>query len=185
MVSVSGVRARLSGALCVEAWRSLCWASALSLSKPGAFRRSLCVGAWTHFVPGFGGIFWGGGLCVEDRGPVLSVSGPGALSGWASRPGRPLPTLSLSGPGHLCVGVCLVPALCSSGLRTQSGLALIRAPPIRPRRPPALIRSAPIIGIAGPQLRSACHPSATGPQLRSAIRPRGPPTPHPAPAPET
>ena len=156
-----------SGALCVGARRSLCRALTLSASGPGA----LCVGPRAH-------------LC---RAPALSrgrALGP-ALD--RCRPGACLPSALCVGPRAVCVwarrSLCWFPALSVSGLgafslsrRSLSARALFVGRSRRSLcRGPALSVSPDALCIgpgalrwsrhaapwsAGPQLRSACHPSS-------------------------
>ena len=86
-----------SGALC----KAVCRALALSVSGPGGLcvghRRSpsaMCVGARRSLA-----VSGPNALCVGA--PLLSVSGPGALS---QRRG---PAVAVSGPGTLCVALAL------------------------------------------------------------------------------
>ena len=117
----------LSGGLCVSAQHSLCRAPALSLSGPRAFGWFLCWGLALSLSPSVG----------ARRCLCQGMSGPSAVSG----PGGPLPTLSVPGPGGLCVGarrslcqasvvsvLCRGPALSVSRPGVAFGRFLCRGP---------------------------------------------------------
>ena len=117
--------------LCSGARRS----SALSVSGPGALRRSLCVGT------GAGCSLSRVGVRAWRSSPKTPLPRPGSLrvgprrflSGSVSGPGGPLPALFVSGPGALCRGpavlsqrsFCRGLALCVGARRLMSYPALL------------------------------------------------------------
>ena len=189
-VSVSICRhspAALCVRLCVGLRHSLCQCPPLSVSGPGAPRRSLCRGpALANALCAgplalcVGPISGSNGFCVRTvgarvgprrslcRGPALSGRGGVVRRSPAANCVGPSPALSVSRPGALCV-IGPWRSLCRAPRRFH----LVRGLPAH--MPP--IRSAdPVQGAAGPicmpspQLRSTCYPSvapATHPVLQT------------------
>ena len=134
-----------------QARRSLCRAPALSVSGCCARPLSICVGVRRL-----------GTLCVGARRSLpLSVSGPGALCVSAPSSLRaPAPIRTLRAP--------------SSDIRSALALHATYPLPTNPRAThPGRKSTAPIrVWSAGPQLRSACHPSSPARSLFSRREPQ-------------
>ena len=118
---------------------------------------------------------------------AVSVLGPGALYVGARRSLCPAPKALCVGPGALCVGARRSPCRAWRSLAVRLCVALCVGPGALCRAP-ALLVSGPVLCVgarcvgarrslcrgptAGPQLRSACHPSSPARSLFPGENPK-------------